>query len=590
MRSLRMKLILIMVLLIVALMTVVGSFLINGVESFYANQFYNDMERAFSTEFIAQMQNVAAQAEDPVNRLRELLMAQSDLAIDLSNRNVYVLDPGGQVLAGSNDAPGVAVTVNLTAAMSGRVGQSSSIIADYMDVAIPVTGGDNAYIVYVLDNKTTVNALTGEVITIILESLALGLVISVVLAVLLAQILIRPIQALTAGARQVAEGSFPETLDVASRDEIGTLTQSFNDMSQILQNTLSQVNNERNKLSTLFLHMTDGVVAFDGSGQVIHSNPAAETLLDTGFEGLRYEDLFADIAPLSQLLALRRPEYIESQRKVADRDLELFLAPFSDAQAQGGVLAVIHDVTVQRRNEEMSRAFVANVSHELRTPLTNVRSYTETILDSGEDLPWELEQNFLNVVLTETDRMTRIVQDLLTLSRFDSGRMELNMTRFPFGSAVRNVYQAVTMSAQEHRHTLHLNLAPNIPKVEGDQQRIEQVIMNILSNAIKYTPDGGEISISAGRDPAGDAWVNVTDNGIGIPEEDIPRLFERFYRVDKARSRESGGTGLGLSIALEILNLHQGKITVDSKLGQGTSVTITLPAAGKGAGKNAQTG
>ena len=589
MRSLRMKLILIMVLLIVALMTVVGSFLINGVESFYANQFYNDMERAFSTEFIAQMQNVAAQAEDPVNRLRELLMAQSDLAIDLSNRNVYVLDPGGQVLAGSNDAPSVAVTVNLTAAMSGRVGQSSSIIADYMDVAIPVTGGDNAYIVYVLDNKTTVNALTGEVITIILESLALGLLISVVLAVLLAQILIRPIQALTAGAQQVAAGSFPETLDVASQDEIGTLTQNFNDMSQILQNTLSQVNNERNKLSTLFLHMTDGVVAFDGSGQVIHSNPAAETLLDTGFDGLRYEDLFADIAPLSQLLALRRPEYIEGQRRVADRDLELFLAPFSDAQAQGGVLAVIHDVTIQRRNEEMSRAFVANVSHELRTPLTNVRSYTETILDSGEDLPWELEQNFLNVVLTETDRMTRIVQDLLTLSRFDSGRMELNMTRFPFGQAVRNVYQAVTMSAQEHQHTLRLNLAPNIPKVEGDQQRIEQVIMNILSNAIKYTPDGGEISISAGRDQAGDAWVNVTDNGIGIPEEDIPRLFERFYRVDKARSRESGGTGLGLSIALEILNLHQGRITVDSKLGQGTSVTITLPAAGKGA-KDAPTG
>ena len=476
------------------------------------------------------------------------------------------------------------MTRNILTALGGSAGYASNSSDDYMDVAIPVTGGDNAYIVYVLDNKTTVNALTSEVITIILESLSLGLVISVVLAVLLAQILIRPIQALSAGTQAVAAGSFPETLDVTSRDEIGTLTRNFNDMSQILQNTLSEVNNERNKLSTLFLHMTDGVVAFDGSGQVIHSNPAAEILLDTRFDALRYEDLFADVAPLSQLLALRRPDYLESQRKVGDRDLELFLAPFSDAQAQGVVLAVIHDVTVQRRNEEMSREFVANVSHELRTPLTNVRSYTETILDSGQDLPWELEQNFLNVVLTETDRMTRIVQDLLTLSRFDSGRMELNMTRFPFGLAVRNVYQAVTMSAQEHHHTLHLNLAPNIPKVEGDQQRLEQVIMNILSNAIKYTPDGGEISISAGADAAGDAWVNVTDNGIGIPEEDIPRLFERFYRVDKARSRESGGTGLGLSIALEILNLHQGHILVDSKLGEGTSVTITLPAAGKGAG------
>lgn len=579
-----MKMVLIMVLLIVALMTVIGSFLINGVEAFYTRQFYDNMAQAFSSDFISQMQILAVESDDAPAQLRELLMAQSDLAIDLTNRNVYVLDADGQVLAGSDTAEYVHVTVNLTAALAGEVGQSTSITAGYMDVAIPVSAGDNTYIVYVLDNKSTVNSLTNEVITIILESLGLGLIISVVLAMLLAQILIRPIQALTAGTQQVAAGNFAQTLEVSSRDEIGTLTQNFNEMARILQNTLDEVKNERNKLSTLFLHMTDGVVAFDSQGLVIHCNPAAAAMLGGPIEGQSYDVLFGDLASLHSLLAMHRPDYIEAQRTSGDRELELFLAPFSDSEAQGGVLAVIHDVTVQRRNEETTRAFVANVSHELRTPLTNVRSYTETILEANGDLPQQLQTDFLTVILNETDRMTRIVQDLLTLSRFDSGRMEMNVTRFSFRQAVRNVYEAVTMSAQEHNHTLTLDLSPDIPMVDGDQQRIEQVIMNILSNAIKYTPDGGCIVIAAGRSGDGSAQVTVTDNGIGIPEQDIPRLFERFYRVDKARSRESGGTGLGLSIAMEILNLHKGQIHVESTLGRGTCVTITLPAVAKGAG------
>ncbi len=576
MRSLRMKLVLIMVILIAALMTVVGAFLITGVGEFYMTEFYTQMRQTFSQDFIAQMQTVAREDDAPA-RLKELVMAQSDLAIDLSSRNVYILSNSGEVLESSNQASSVTMTDNILTAMIGEVGQSSSLLDSYMDLAVPVSGGEETYIVYIRDDKTTVNALSSELVAIILRALVLGLVICVVLAFILAQIMITPIQALTKGTRQVAAGNFSQKLEVLARDEIGVLTQNFNDMSRVLQATLSQVENERNKLSTLFLHMTDGVVAFDPTGKVIHFNPAASEMLGVELtQQTRYEALFADVVALAALLALRRPQFIETQKKAGDRELELYLAPFSSAETEGGVLVLIHDVTEQRKNEEMRREFVANVSHELRTPLTNVKSYAETIVDSGDELPPELRENFMNVILSETDRMTRIVQDLLTLSRFDSGKMEMQMVRFDFADAVHSVYEAVSLDAQNHGHTLTLSMPQVGLWVNGDRARLEQVMMNIVSNAIKYTADGGRIVISTGR-TGQTVWARVEDNGIGIPEKDLPRLFERFYRVDKARSRESGGTGLGLSIAQEILNQHKGNMDIQSTYGKGTTVTVTLP-------------
>ncbi|MEG1241011.1 MAG: ATP-binding protein, partial [Oscillospiraceae bacterium] len=223
--------------------------------------------------------------------------------------------------------------------------------------------------------------------------------------------------------------------------------------------------------------------------------------------------------------------------------------------------------------------FVANVSHELRTPLTNIRSYTETLAESNDDLTPEQRQNFLGVILSESDRMTHIVQDLLTLSRFDSGRNELTLAPFSFADAVQDIHSAVLLEAQKHNHTLTLDLAKRIPQVMGDRERIMQVMMNIVSNSIKYTPDGGHIDITAGR--AGDiVFFQVTDDGIGIPDADRSRIFERFYRVDKARSRESGGTGLGLSIAREIVLRHQGTLALVDREGPGLTLRMELLIGG----------
>ena len=579
MRSLRTKLVMIMVILILALMCVIGAFLINGVGNFYISQFYEQMEKTFSPEFIGQLQEIPAQEQNAPERMKELLMAQAGLGIDIATRNVYILDETGNVLASSNQQTSVSMTANLLTAMNGEVGQESSITSSFMDLAVPIASADSTYIVYILDSRATVDALTGELFSIILSALGLGLVICVVLSFLLAQILITPIRALTLGTRQVAAGDFSQKLEVTSRDEIGVLTRNFNYMAQVLQDTLSEVENERNKLSTLFLHMTDGVVAFSATGQVIHFNPAAAQMLSRSMDPTTcFSEIFAGDADFDQILTLKRPQYLEAQKTVGERELELFMAPYSADQAPGGVMVVIHDVTEQRRSEQARREFVANVSHELRTPLTNIKSYAETIIAAGDELSPELHNNFMGVIVSEADRMTRIVQDLLTLSKIDYGKMEMNVSRFSFAQAVRSVYEAVALNAESHGHTLTFHCEENMPEVNGDRERIEQVIMNIVSNAIKYTPDGGKIEISAGRSGK-NVYVRVSDNGIGIPEKDLPRLFERFYRVDKARSRESGGTGLGLSIAREILNQHKGDIRIESVYGEGTDVTITLPAA-----------
>ena len=587
-----MKLMLILLLLITSLMAVVGAFLTTSVSNFYIDSFYQQMNNVFGSgnaDFVADLRQEAAQP-DGASQISELLETQAgSLGVDYLTRNYFILDGvTGEYISGSADESLLPreQSANLLAARnavaqkdSTAVGDMSDITADFMDVAVPIMGGDNAYIIYVLDNKDTVNGLNSQLFTIIMQALVIGLLISALLSFLLSKTMVGPIEKLTVRAEKVAAGNFDGELPVESTDEIGILTGTFNEMSSMLQATLAAVENERNKLDTLFLHMTDGVVAFDHEGSLIHCNPAANTMLQRTVEPTcTYNELFGEVFPFAQMLELQRPNYAEGEMLVGERTLELYLAPFSD-QASGGVLVVLHDVTEQHRNEERRKEFVANVSHELRTPLTNVRSYAETIRDAGGDLPRETEDNFLDIIINETDRMTHIVQDLLTLSRLDSGNTELVLSRFPFGEAIETVARANALAAKNRGHTLTCGPLEDLPLIVGDRSRLEQVMTNILGNAIKYTPDGGHIQIFAGSTDR-EVWMEVCDDGIGIPEKDQDRIFDRFYRVDKARSRESGGTGLGLSIAKEIVQRHHGTIALAPHEGPGTTVRLTLPIGG----------
>lgn len=592
-RSLHMKLVLIMVLLIVSLMTVVGAFLINSVVGFYLEDFYTQMKTVIEDpQFVRDVrQTVEGEGADQASgaeRINQVMTFYAGaLGIDSRNRNYYILDgESGAYLAGSDDAAGplLQFTPNLTAALRGQTGNKSDVSASYMDLAIPVARGDAQYIIYVYDNRQTVEKLNYEVFGLILQALVFGLITSILLSFLLAKTMITPIEHLTEGAKRMAAGDFSRRIEVGSRDEIGVLTTNFNSMARQLRETLAQVENERNKLGTLFLHMTDGVVAFSPAGEVIHANPAAAEMLGRAIDpSVSYGDLFGDVASIYEVLAVQQPGYLAGEMTAGRRDLELLLAPFF-GESQGGVLVVIHDVTAQRKTEEVRREFIANVSHELRTPLTNIRSYAETLDSAGEQMPAEMQRSFLGVILNESDRMTRIVQDLLTLSRFDSDRGEFRFAPFSFGSALREIYQAVRLEAERHEHTLTLQMPETLPEIVGDKERILQVMMNVVSNAIKYTPDGGVIEITAGAE-GGRVWMEVADNGMGIPDEDRSRIFERFYRVDKARSRESGGTGLGLSIAKEIVDRHGGAIFLVDKASRGLTIRVELCVEGSQHGR-----
>ena len=485
-----------------------------------------------------------AAAEPGTDGLKTIIDAhKSRLGID-DYRNYAILDSEGGFLDGSNPNVSVTRTSNVIAAMAGETGTRSAVSDSIMDIAVPLDkNGDGAvdYIVYIADNKREISDLSWRFFQIVMQ----------------------------------AKGNFDQDLGVQSSDEIGELTRSFNYMAHRLKNTVGEVQGERDKLNTLFLHMTDGVAAFTTDGTLIHMNPATENLLRVE-QKLSFDEMFADLDMPDTDETVSR-SFLTNEITRFGRVLSVTLAPYGALDGEGGVIAVIHDVTEQRRLDDARREFVANVSHELRTPLTNIRSYTETLLDAAGELPLDTEKQFLGVISSESERMARIVTDLLTLSKLDYGRMELRMTRFSVSDLLKKVTNAMKLTAEDSGHMILVETEPNLPPMVGDRERIEQVVVNILSNAVKYTPSGGRIRLTAQRAGANHVRVTVEDNGVGIPADDVPRLFERFYRVDKARSRAAGGTGLGLAIAKEIVEQHEGKIALTSEYGKGTTVTITLP-------------
>ncbi len=579
-RSLHMKLVLILVLLIVSVMAVVGTFLINSVSTFYIDSFYEQIQGVFTPDMICSMQQSAAEAAE--KGLDTILSAhKSGLGID-DYRNYYILDGKGRFLAGSNEtlAGSLTRTSNIVSAMAGGTGARSSITDSIMDVAVPLDMDGNGsvdYIVYISDDKREVSNLTWRFFQIVMQAMMFGLLAAILLSFLLSKTITTPIERITEGARSIAEGNFDQKLGVQSSDEIGELTRSFNYMAGKLKSTVGEVQGERDKLNTLFLHMTDGVAAFTTDGELIHMNPATENMLGVSADDkFTFDELFYDLVmPNSDETAMR--SFLTSEITRKGRVLSVTLATYGAPDGDCGIISVLHDITEQRRLDDARREFVANVSHELRTPLTNIRSYTETLLDTVGELPLDTEKQFLGVINSESERMARIVTDLLTLSQLDYGRMELRMTIFSLSEMLMNVVNAMRLSAEESGHTMDIDIAPALPYIVGDRERIEQVAVNILSNAVKYTPSGGHVWLTAKQLARNRVCITVRDDGVGIPAADVPRLFERFYRVDKARSRAAGGTGLGLAIAKEIVEQHKGTIKLESEYGIGTIVTITLP-------------
>lgn len=453
-KSLQMKLVLIMVLLIVSVMAVVGTFLVNSITNFYVTGFREQMASVFDTETLEQINKIAV-GENAGDKIKDVLSAYSTSLGINSYRNFYILDgKTGLVITGSNDAldKDFTQTSNIVTAMTGKVGNKGLASDDYMDVAIPING-DKPYIIYIIDSKNELSDINWTLCTIVIQTMLFALLTAVLLSFLLSKAITNPIENLKKSAKLVAVGDFSHPVEVQSSDEIGELTGTFNEMAAILRDTIEQVQGERDKLNTLFLHMTDGVAAFTSDGKIIHMNYATEKLLEIKFEeNLTFNEVFHGMNMPNEIEAEQKG-YIQTEIQRENKSLTVLFARYGN-ESDGGIMAVIRDITEQKKLEDSRREFVANVSHELRTPITNIKSYTETIIDSGSDLPQETTLKFLGVIESEADRMARIVKDLLTLSRLDYGRMDVKFDKFSMKELIHDVYQAMILEAGNCGHKL----------------------------------------------------------------------------------------------------------------------------------------
>ena len=413
----------------------------------------------------------------------------------------------------------------------------------------------------------------------LLNATLLAIGVTVVLGTLAAQTIIRPIQEVTSKAARLAEGNFDLEVQVKSPDEIGKLADVFNYLTAQLRATLSELNNDKMKLEAILTQMTNGVVAVDTQGKIIHANIRARDMLDLPAEGANIDDVLEKLnqSSLDRLLIGSGPKVAEvSFTQPQAISVRSYAAPFHAADGQiSGAIIVLQDITEEERLEQMRREFVANVSHELRTPLTTIKSYAETLLEGGLESR-ETSGRFVSVINDEADRMARLVKDLLTLSQFDFQGNVMAKGPVLLDELVLEVADKLAVSAKRRGLKFRTDFPEELPAVLANSDKVEQVLVNILSNAIKYTNEGSDIAVSL-TVLQGFVVTSIMDQGPGIPAEDQPRIFERFYRVEKARARELGGTGLGLAIAKEIVEAHGGQIGIISTPGSGTETYFTLP-------------
>ena len=345
-----------------------------------------------------------------------------------------------------------------------------------------------------------------------------------------------------------------------------------------LKDKLNEVSSRKNQIETILLHMTDGIIAFNMNGDIILINPAAKKFLSISPEDNTFEDIFAKFKldiNMEKVIYLETWTSTEQTIQVDEKYVKVLFAPFKNEDDRpDGVIAVIQDITEHVKLDNMQKELVADVSHELKTPITSIMGYADTLLEGDYDI--DTQNKFLNVIASESRRMARLVTDLLTLSRYDSNKKKTKKESFDLGNLVKQCQEKLAIEIKKKGHKVDCFVTADVPLVYADKDDIERVVLNILSNSIKYTNDLGEIKIYVGF-VYNDAYIKIFDNGIGIPEEDLSRIFERFYRVDKARTREMGGTGLGLSIAKEILDKNGGSIDIKSKVGEGTEVVIRVP-------------
>ncbi|WP_010290544.1 cell wall metabolism sensor histidine kinase WalK [Kurthia massiliensis] len=590
-KSVQMKLVLIYMLLIIIAMQIMGLYFANKLEATLKTNFETSiLDRLKIVEFSVKEEMNKGQNEDET-KLEENLhniingLSSDDIAevqvISSHSRILATSDENNQSSVGQRSSDAIVQSALNSATQAVKIALNKQTGKRVWVVAKPIqSGGKVIGTLYVQANIEAVFDQMNTINKILAGGTALALFITMVLGIFISKTITKPISDMRRQAQAMAKGNYSRKVKVYGDDEIGQLAVAFNHLTNRLQEAQSTTEGERRKLASVLTNMTDGVIATDRKGRIILINDPAQKLLNseqnelmgrslTTVLGLDEQYTFEDLIHMQESVNLDFSTYEQPY---------IWRATFSVIQKEtgfvNGLITVLHDITEQEKIEMERRDFVSNVSHELRTPLTTMRSYLEALADGAINEP-ALANQFLSVASTETERMIRLVTDLLQLSRMDSREYELNTDFVDFVKFFNRIIDRFEMA--KSKEIAFIRELPTTPLyVEIDTDKITQVIDNIISNAQKYSPDGGSIRFTVTAND-GELLVEIKDTGMGIPKEQVDRIFDRFYRVDRARARSMGGTGLGLAISREMIIAHNGKIWAESIEGKGTSVFFTLP-------------
>ncbi|TDX52656.1 two-component system histidine kinase PnpS [Orenia marismortui] len=513
-----------------------------------------------------------------------------DYGKELETR-ITIIDSKGKVLADSRKDPmkmenhlgRPEIQEVLKGSLGKEIRYSSTLDINMKYIALPIKDGEK--LLGFIRASLTLNKLRElykGIWTVLLKTVFTTILIGILLSLKFTNQITDPIEEITFVAEKIANGYLDQNLVIRTQDEVGKLAQMFNHMVNRVRDKVQEISAEKNKIEAIVTSIGDAVIAVNQDRKIILFNLAAERIF-----GIK-EDKVLDNSVIQVTKNYRLDELVEKSLKedqIITEELEMLvpeqkifriqIAPIQDAnKSTVGVVAVLRDITDIRRLEEMRKDFVGNVSHELKTPLTSIKGYVETLLDSKPSD--NIYNSFLNIIKEEADRLQRLIEDLLNLSKIESHSNYKSKEDVDIVKIIDDTILLLESKAKKKDINLVADLNLSAPNIQADQDQLSRLMINLIDNAIKYTPQGGKVKVSV--DPKEEKLIlEVEDNGIGIPEDDLPRIFERFYRVDKARSRKLGGTGLGLSIVKHIVEEHQGNISVESEIGQGTRFSVELP-------------
>ena len=532
-------------------------------------------------------------------KIAEISKILQDYPTGSSIVEARVLDSQGYILGTTNQSQQSVVGTRTTEADAQQVLLTNTVYAynftehdsRYWKIVSPIssTSGNSGNPIGIISVTTNIESRYTQVKdigVIFVSSSLIAIILVIIITFLISQGITKPIAEMKKQTEKIAEGNYTGEVKIYSDDEIGQLGQAINDLSFKIKEAQESTESERQRLDSVLRHMSDGVIATDRRGRIVIMNTAALDILNLKSEKVIGIPLLS-ILPLDEKVTFR--ELLETQQErlihlEEDGEDSIIQCEFSVIQRESGFISglvcVLTDVTEQQKIDRERRNFVSNVSHELRTPLTSIKSYTEALVDGAWENK-EIAPGFLKVIETETDRMMRMITDLLNLSRMDQNRLGLEKEFINMNELVLHIVNRFEMVLQsepyrEKNYRILTDITQRDLWVELDQDKITQVLDNIINNAIKYSPDGGRIIVRL-METHTDIIVSVSDEGLGISRKDIPHLFDRFYRVDKARSRAMGGSGLGLAIAQEVIQLHGGKIWVNSIENKGSTFFVSLP-------------